>query len=98
MSDNANGIMSRLHSRTEGPANCTWIPNSSEQSPHTCRPSIPPERITSTILSSVLEYIGNTPMIRINRIAKEEGIDCELVGKVSQRHINMKWSEICIYC
>ncbi|CAE7939645.1 cysB, partial [Symbiodinium sp. KB8] len=32
-------------------------------------------------MSSSLEAIGETPLIRINRIAKEEGLKCELVAK-----------------
>lgn len=33
------------------------------------------------ILDSVLDHIGGTPMIRINRIGKEEGLECEIVAK-----------------
>lgn len=30
------------------------------------------------ILNNILENIGQTPLVRINRIAKEEGLKCEL--------------------
>ncbi len=30
------------------------------------------------IMPNVLHSIGNTPLIRINNIAKSEGIECEL--------------------
>ncbi len=30
-------------------------------------------------MNNVLEHIGGTPMVRINRIGKEEGLQCELV-------------------
>ncbi len=33
------------------------------------------------ILDTILDHIGGTPMVRINRIGKEEGIECELVAK-----------------
>jgi cystathionine beta-synthase len=33
------------------------------------------------IHDSILEKIGNTPVVRLSRLAKEEGIKCELLGK-----------------
>ncbi|CAO3569399.1 unnamed protein product [Mortierella alpina] len=33
------------------------------------------------ILSNILEHIGNTPLVRIDRIAKSEGLQCELLAK-----------------
>jgi len=33
------------------------------------------------ILDSILDHIGNTPLVRINTISKEEGIECELLAK-----------------
>ena len=33
------------------------------------------------IYDSVVDAIGNTPMIRLNNIAKNEGIKCELIAK-----------------
>ncbi|KAI8907809.1 tryptophan synthase beta subunit-like PLP-dependent enzyme, partial [Gorgonomyces haynaldii] len=33
------------------------------------------------ILDNILEHIGGTPMVRINRVGKEEGIECELLAK-----------------
>ncbi|KAI8596507.1 hypothetical protein EDD21DRAFT_419604 [Dissophora ornata] len=30
------------------------------------------------ILDNILEHIGNTPLVRINKIAKSEGLQCEL--------------------
>jgi cystathionine beta-synthase len=38
-------------------------------------------RTRGKILDSVLDFVGNTPMIRINRIGKEAGLECELVAK-----------------
>ncbi|KAI9327166.1 tryptophan synthase beta subunit-like PLP-dependent enzyme [Zopfochytrium polystomum] len=33
------------------------------------------------ILDTILDHIGGTPLVRINRIAKSEGLQCELVAK-----------------
>jgi hypothetical protein len=30
------------------------------------------------ILNNILEHIGGTPMVRINKIGKSEGIECEI--------------------
>lgn len=34
------------------------------------------------VLNSVLDAVGNTPLIRLDRIAKREGIRCNLLGKL----------------
>ncbi|KAJ2678684.1 cystathionine beta-synthase, partial [Coemansia spiralis] len=33
------------------------------------------------ILNNILDHIGNTPLVRLNRIAKAEGLQCELLAK-----------------
>ncbi|KAG0042345.1 hypothetical protein BGZ83_000565 [Gryganskiella cystojenkinii] len=33
------------------------------------------------ILNTILDHIGNTPLVRINKIAKSEGLQCELLAK-----------------
>ncbi|KAF9996527.1 hypothetical protein BGZ80_001946 [Entomortierella chlamydospora] len=33
------------------------------------------------ILNNILEHIGNTPLVRINKITKSEGLQCELLAK-----------------
>lgn len=59
----------------EGPARCTWsIGKSDQQSPHVHKPLVPKPKIMNT----VLENIGNTPMVRINRITKQENIQAEI--------------------
>jgi cystathionine beta-synthase len=32
------------------------------------------------IIDNILDHIGNTPMVRLNRIPQSEGIECE-IGK-----------------
>ncbi|KAG0250652.1 hypothetical protein BG011_008196 [Mortierella polycephala] len=33
------------------------------------------------ILNDILDHIGNTPLVRLNKIAKSEGLQCELLAK-----------------
>ncbi len=64
--------------REEGPARCPWNPeNKDQKSPHVHIPVTPKKAIMSTILDN----IGNTPLVRINKIAASEGIQCELLAK-----------------
>ena len=34
--------------------------------------------VAGSILNSSLEMVGNTPMIRLDKIARSEGLECEL--------------------
>lgn len=45
--------------------------------PHIHRPLKP----APPILDSILQHIGNTPLVRINKITKEEGVKCQLLAK-----------------
>ncbi|KAI0255926.1 tryptophan synthase beta subunit-like PLP-dependent enzyme [Lactifluus subvellereus] len=36
----------------------------------------------ATVLDSVLDAVGNTPLIRLDRIAEHEGLKCNLLGKL----------------
>jgi len=63
--------------RTEGPVKCTWHLGTTEKSPHEHKPVVPKPKIMNTILDN----IGNTPLVRINKIAEAEGIKCELLAK-----------------
>lgn len=40
-----------------------------------------PSREDKKVVNSVLDCIGNTPMIRLNKIRRKEGIKCELFAK-----------------
>ncbi|XP_061485437.1 cystathionine beta-synthase-like [Rhineura floridana] len=60
------------------PSRCTWKPGKSiSESPHGCVP-FPKE---PKILSNILEKIGHTPLVRVNKIAKAYGLQCELLAK-----------------
>jgi len=63
----------------EGPARCTWKlgPDCPTKSAHQHIPIAPPKKILTTIL----DHIGNTPLVRINHITKAEGIKCEILAK-----------------
>jgi cystathionine beta-synthase len=37
--------------------------------------------IPSKIYNDVLDAIGNTPMVRINKVGVEDGVECELLAK-----------------
>jgi len=63
--------------RSEGPIRCTWHLGTKEKSPHEVIPAIKNTKIMDTIL----ENIGNTPLVRINKIGKEEGVNCQLLAK-----------------
>jgi cystathionine beta-synthase len=62
----------------EGPLKCTWKPGmDSSLSPHVHQPSLPEPKILNTIL----EHIGNTPLVRINSITAKAGVECEILAK-----------------
>ncbi|XP_069745293.1 cystathionine beta-synthase-like isoform X2 [Narcine bancroftii] len=64
--------------RPDRPSRCTWRPGASEGlSPH------PHRGLTTSpnILPSILSKIGNTPMVRLNKIPAAHGLQCELLAK-----------------
>lgn len=59
-----------------GPAKCTWFPGTTEKSPHLhYRPEKP------KIGETILDFVGYTPCVRINKLTKEMGIEAEVVAK-----------------
>ena len=64
--------------RPDIPCRCTWSVDQSEPSPHNHR-TYPREQ--KKILTSVLDVIGDTPLVRLDRIAKSCDLKCELLGK-----------------
>lgn len=69
-----------------GASKCTWKLNTTEKSPHTHYarsdpPGTPHSATRQPIMDSVLNNIGNTPMVRLNRIPKSEGVVCEMLAK-----------------
>ena len=65
----------------EGPARCTWrLGADPSTSPHIHQPAARAE--PPKILSSILEHIGSTPMVRLNRIPQSLGVSCEVLAKL----------------
>ncbi|KJE95166.1 cystathionine-beta-synthase [Capsaspora owczarzaki ATCC 30864] len=63
---------------TDGPVTCTWTPGAPlTSSPHHHVPLQPEPKI----LDNVLGHIGNTPLVRINKIGASLGLKCELLAK-----------------
>ena len=49
----------------------------------TAAPALPvfPDRSNKKILDSILDQIGNTPLVRLNRIPQSAGLECEILAK-----------------
>lgn len=58
---------------------CPWkLGDKIENSPHVHEPFRP---LPKKIFDDALDAIGNTPMIKINKIGVENGIACQLLAK-----------------
>uniref|UniRef100_A0A3B3Z9L8 Cystathionine beta-synthase n=1 Tax=Periophthalmus magnuspinnatus TaxID=409849 RepID=A0A3B3Z9L8_9GOBI len=72
------GPVERKWIRPDLPSRCTWsIGGSKADSPHTHVPKPP----NPSILPTILHRIGDTPLVRINKISKAFGLKCELLAK-----------------
>eukprot|EP00055_Hartaetosiga_balthica_P018515 m.134658 g.134658 ORF g.134658 m.134658 type:complete len:530 (+) comp9662_c0_seq1:65-1654(+) len=69
-----------------GDSKCTYVLGTEEKDPHTHyardqagihanKDNVP------KILPDILHNIGNTPLVKINKLSEEEGIECELLAK-----------------
>jgi len=64
--------------RPDLPSRCTWsIKGNDTASPHTRKQ---PEA-RKKIMSTILENVGNTPLVRLNSVPKSFGIKCEILVK-----------------
>eukprot|EP00118_Oscarella_pearsei_P024586 m.306360 g.306360 ORF g.306360 m.306360 type:complete len:534 (+) comp41184_c0_seq1:70-1671(+) len=64
--------------RPDKPSECTWtLTASTSASPHR---HLPPKPRTQ-VLSTILDFIGNTPLVEINKIGKSLGLKCKLLAK-----------------
>ncbi|CAH8827135.1 unnamed protein product [Trichobilharzia szidati] len=64
--------------RPDLPSRCTFsLQKAISDSPHRHLPLSQKAKI----VNSAVELIGNTPLVRIDRIARSEGIECELLAK-----------------
>ncbi|XP_058445428.1 cystathionine beta-synthase-like protein [Malaya genurostris] len=63
--------------RPDLPSRCTWKLGTEEASPHQSRPLIHKEKA----LNSILEAIGNTPLVKLNKIPQQFGVKCNVYVK-----------------
>lgn len=63
--------------RPDLPSRCTWAVGTEEASPHQHRPLIPRPKVLQTILQAV----GNTPLVKLNSIPKSANLKCNLYAK-----------------
>jgi len=61
------------------PSKCTWSATGKEKSPHIHRPTHIAER--PKIHPNILECIGCTPLVKLNRIPQSMGIECDVYVK-----------------
>ncbi|MEQ2276748.1 hypothetical protein XENORESO_007870 [Xenotaenia resolanae] len=73
-----NPAMERKWIRPDLPSRCTWsLEASTTDSPH----AHVSKTDSPTILPNILHRIGDTPMVRINKIPRVFGIKCEILAK-----------------
>jgi len=58
------------------PSLCRWALGTKEKSPH-----VPVEKKKEKILPNILSHVGDTPLVRLNHIPREYGLDCEFLVK-----------------
>ncbi|XP_038657226.1 cystathionine beta-synthase-like protein [Scyliorhinus canicula] len=80
MHQTVNGIDSteRKWIRPDLPSKCTWnlgVPQTQSPHKHQCLSPTP------DIMPNILSKIGNTPMVRLNKVAQAHGLQCELLAK-----------------
>lgn len=57
---------------------CKWVANADKA---TCPHGLETRDFSATIKDSILDCVGNTPLVRVNNITKAEGIECEVLVK-----------------
>uniref|UniRef100_A0A673YR72 Cystathionine beta-synthase n=1 Tax=Salmo trutta TaxID=8032 RepID=A0A673YR72_SALTR len=78
----AAGVEERQWIRPDLPSKCTWkLGGSSVESPHFSIPYSPLRTEAPSILPNILGKIGDTPLVRMNKIPKAFGLKCELLAK-----------------
>ncbi|XP_035703243.1 cystathionine beta-synthase isoform X2 [Folsomia candida] len=59
------------------PSKCTWHLGTKDKSPH----SLDAREKLPGILPNILSHIGNTPLVRLNKLPLAKGIKCEVLAK-----------------
>uniref|UniRef100_A0A8C7J5L1 Cystathionine beta-synthase n=1 Tax=Oncorhynchus kisutch TaxID=8019 RepID=A0A8C7J5L1_ONCKI len=79
LENTVTGTEERQWIRPDLPSRCTWkLGMSSAESPH-CHSAKGPKPVG--ILPNILRRIGDTPLVRMNKIPKAFGLKCELLAK-----------------
>ncbi|XP_052866389.1 cystathionine beta-synthase-like protein [Anopheles cruzii] len=63
--------------RPDAPSRCTWSLGTQEPSPHHHQPLVQ----KSSVLSSILEAVGGTPLVKLNKIPQSFGLKCNVYAK-----------------
>ncbi|NWW44802.1 CBS synthase, partial [Pedionomus torquatus] len=80
--------------RPDTPSKCTWkLGKPPSASPH--RHTTLPEPLK--ILPSILDKVGNTPLVRINKLGKQYGLKCELCEYFCRQKIKIRNTH-CGFC
>ena len=65
--------------RPDQPSKCTWSPFGKQQ-PQSC-PHVTIRKVKGKVSADILEEVGETPLIRLNRIPRMYGLECEVLVK-----------------
>ncbi|XP_058445427.1 cystathionine beta-synthase-like protein [Malaya genurostris] len=63
--------------RPDLPSRCTWAVGTEQSSPHYHQALTAPAKVLGTIL----EAVGNTPLVKLNKIPQAAGLKCNLYAK-----------------
>ncbi|XP_066497085.1 cystathionine beta-synthase-like [Hoplias malabaricus] len=78
LEEGEEGVMERKWIRPDLVSKCTW----SLDGPNKDSPHVHAQRVKApNILPNILRRIGDTPMVRLNKIPKTYGLKCEILGK-----------------
>ncbi|CAF3346472.1 unnamed protein product [Rotaria sp. Silwood1] len=70
-----------LANRPDAPSRCTYTVNGDKsKSPHNL--GIRQKSLRQKTYNNVLELIGDTPLVRVNRLGREAGLKCNLLAKL----------------
>ncbi|KAK6635202.1 hypothetical protein RUM44_000453 [Polyplax serrata] len=74
----ANELKNLDFVRPDGRSRCTWTPGADmDSAPHTFQSHTEKPKI----MPNILHAVGNTPLVRLNKIPKSFGIKCEMLAK-----------------
>lgn len=60
---------------------CKWSLANADKNMEECPHRVEKRDHDKKILDNILDYVGNTPLVRINNITEKDNIECELLAK-----------------